>query len=86
MSLKVIFRMLKLGTNLPLAECLEMEYKILRHMVNRNDFHEGVRALLMSKDGNPKWDPASLEDITDQHVLDQFEPPSDTVKLSLMDI
>lgn len=75
--------LLKRGANLSLEECVEMEYILARQMLCRSDFKEGVRALLTSKDGRPKWHPSCLEDVTDQQVLAQFESPLDTVTLPL---
>lgn len=34
----------------------------------------GVRALLIDKDKNPKWSPASLKDISDEDVQKCFAP------------
>lgn len=73
-SLKVTFRQLNLGANMSLGECLQMEYRIAYHFLHGSDFHEGVRALLISKDGNPKWNPSRIEDVSDQRCLSYFEP------------
>lgn len=32
----------------------------------------GVRALLITKDNKPKWNPARIEDVTDEHVQSFF--------------
>ena len=37
------------------------------------DFREGVRALLVDKDNNPKWTPSRLEDVSDEAVLSYFD-------------
>lgn len=34
----------------------------------------GVRALLISKDNNPKWNPSRIEDVTQERVLSFFKP------------
>ena len=38
-----------------LKEVFEMEYKLSQGFVNHTEFYEGVRALLIDKDKNPKW-------------------------------
>ena len=35
---------------------------------------EGVRALLIEKTGEPKWDPATPEEVTDEMLDVLFEP------------
>jgi enoyl-CoA hydratase len=41
-----------------------MEYKIVDGFVNHTEFFEGVRALLIDKDKNPKWKHKSVLDVT----------------------
>lgn len=43
-SLKVTFEQMKLGSQLSLADCLRMEYKMSLNFLQNNDFFEGVRA------------------------------------------
>lgn len=73
-SLKVAFRQLSLGENMSLGECLQMEYRLLFHFLRDSDFHEGVRAMLVSKDKNPKWNPPCVEDIPVKRVRSFFQP------------
>jgi enoyl-CoA hydratase len=42
--------------------------------VQRHDFLEGVRAVIVDKDNAPRWDPAEPEGVTD-HVIDQIFAP-----------
>ena len=37
------------------------------------DFQEGIRALLVEKDNNPKWNPDSLSGVTDAMIDSYFE-------------
>jgi len=41
-------------------ECFEMEYNMSQKFVRRQDFYEGVRATLVDKDRNPKWNPSDI--------------------------
>lgn len=36
-------------------ECFEMEFKIAAGFFHHTEFFEGVRALLVDKDKQPKW-------------------------------
>lgn len=82
-SLKVTFRQLELGSQLSLAQCLIMEYRLAVRHLERSDFKEGVRALLIDKDQNPKWQPTQLADVTEEHVQWFFRKLPDTEELKL---
>lgn len=51
-----------------------MEYRLIFHFFQDSDFYEGVRALLITKDKHPKWNPPSIEDVPVEQVLSFFEP------------
>ena len=42
--------------------------------MRNNDFKEGVRALLVDKDNSPKWNPATLAEVTKDYVESYFQP------------
>lgn len=71
-SLKVTLKQMDNSKSLEtLRECLKIEYRIVaRHLVD-SDFQEGVRALLIEKDHKPKWNPVTLEEVTEERV-DKF--------------
>jgi len=78
-SLKVGHRQLTQGRHIEnLSKCLEMEYRLVMGCCANPDFYEGVRALLVDRDNSPKWSPATLEDVTEEHVDSYFKPlPAD---------
>ena len=45
---------------------------LARHLVGGPDFAEGVRAQLVDKDRNPRWQHDRLEDVTRAEVLACF--------------
>jgi enoyl-CoA hydratase len=56
------------------AHEMRQEYAVASRVVQRHDFVEGVRALLIDKDNQPRWEPASPEAVTD-HMLDTIFAP-----------
>jgi enoyl-CoA hydratase len=72
---KVSLRMLVESPRQPhFLDEMKMEYGIVARMFRHDDFYEGVRALLIDKTGDPKWNPARPEDVTDAAVDAFFEP------------
>jgi enoyl-CoA hydratase len=74
-TLKVAFRQLRLGGRAKtFAENMAMEYRIGARVVQRHDFLEGVRAVIIEKDNAPRWEPATLEGV-DEAILDAIFAP-----------
>ena len=71
-SLKLVFRQLRQARELTLKQCLAMELRLALRVLEAHDFREGVRAALVDKDREPKWQPSSLAAVGD---LDKFFAP-----------
>jgi enoyl-CoA hydratase len=53
---------------------MRQEYAVASRVVQRHDFVEGVRALLVDKDNQPAWEPSTPEGVT-QHMIDTIFAP-----------
>ena len=73
-SLKVTDRLLARARGMAFGDDLVMEYRVAQRFMSTPDFFEGVRALLVDKDGAPAWSPARLEDVADDAVEAFFAP------------
>ena len=51
-----------------------MEYRIASRVLTRPDFAEGVRAVIVDKTNDPKWDPATPEAVSDELIESIFAP------------
>ena len=81
MSLAITTELLKRAKNLSLKECLQMEYQLSQHIVYRNDFNNGVEAVLVSKTQKPIWSPNSIHDIDFNDVINFFKPHKEPLNL-----
>lgn len=73
LSVSVTLEMLHRGRTLSLAECFRMELHLDRQWFDRGDIVEGVRALIVDKDKNPRWNPPTLDEVTPEQVAAFFE-------------
>ena len=72
-SLKVTLRALREAEAMAdLDQALAQELVLVKAFVRSDDFVEGVRAAVIDKDRMPKWQPASLEEVSDAAVDDYF--------------
>ncbi|HEV7289510.1 enoyl-CoA hydratase/isomerase family protein [Sphingomonas sp.] len=74
-SMKVSLKLLLDGATMPTFEDeMRQEFAVATRVVQRHDFIEGVRALIIDKDNHPRWDPATPEEVSD-HLIDQIFAP-----------
>ncbi len=77
-TLKVALRLLAEGAaRTSFAEEMAVEYALAARICASHDFIEGVRAVLVDKDGAPRWDPATLAGVTPAQVDALFAPLGD---------
>lgn len=62
-------------SNRSLAEVFRVELTVAIHCCLHSDLSEGVRALLIDKDNQPKWSPAHLDALTPEWIGQFFKEP-----------
>jgi len=74
-AMKVSLRLVRQGRHMPSFEDeMRQEFAVASRVVQRPDFAEGVRAVIVDKDNAPHWQPPTPEGVTD-HVLNQIFAP-----------
>lgn len=72
-SVKVTLRLLRLARrDKTLKDSLEREFAAAHSVLASDEFYEGVRAAVVDKDRNPKWRPATLEEVSAKSVEAYF--------------
>ncbi|MTV41818.1 enoyl-CoA hydratase/isomerase family protein [Duganella radicis] len=70
----ITHELIKRGATLDVADCLRMERALVRRNFENGEVIEGVRALVIDKDNQPKWHPATLDAVTEEMVQAMFAP------------
>ncbi|MBO9527283.1 MAG: enoyl-CoA hydratase/isomerase family protein [Sphingobium yanoikuyae] len=77
-TMKVALRQLAQASRLTrFVDNMAMEYGLACRIIARPDIVEGVRALIVDKDNQPRWNPPTVEAVTDQLVDAIFAPLPD---------
>lgn len=73
-TLEAVRRAAKLET---VKDVLVQDYRVSSASLRSHDLVEGIRAQLIDKDRNPKWSPATLDDVSAADVEAYFTPVDD---------
>jgi enoyl-CoA hydratase/carnithine racemase len=74
-SFALVQQQLLRAKNMSLSEVFQMELVMSLNCARYGNFQEGVRALLVDKDRNPSYQPATLSELSDEFVEQHFVPP-----------
>lgn len=74
-TLALIAEQFQRGRHLSLREAFQLELILAWQCMERANFTEGVRALLIDKDRQPQFQPARLEEVTQEWIDAHFQPP-----------
>lgn len=72
-SLKITHMEITKAKTQDLATCLEMEINLTVQVLQSHDLYEGIRAVLIDKSRDAKWQPATLEELDDSIIDAMFE-------------
>jgi enoyl-CoA hydratase len=62
-SMNLAFEQVRRGAALDFEDAMKVEFRIVSRIGDGHDFYEGVRAVIIDKDNQPRWQPASLEEL-----------------------
>lgn len=68
LSLEITFQKYFAGKNWTREETVEYDLKLLKYCYETGNLKEGMRALLVDKDLNPKWNPEKLKDVDKEKI------------------
>ena len=75
LALAVTFEAVRRARGLPnLEAALAMEFRLAARLYEAGEFPEGIRALLIDKDRQPRWTQATLADVTADRIEALFAP------------
>ncbi|GEO97949.1 enoyl-CoA hydratase/isomerase family protein [Methylobacterium haplocladii] len=75
-SVLIAFEQMRRGVDLSFAEAMLTEYRLCTRVMHGHDFYEGVRSVIVDKDGKPDWRPATLDAVDPATIAAAFEPLS----------
>jgi len=73
-SIVLSLELLRRAHHMSLAEVFRLEYQAAIGCCAHADFAEGIRALLVDKDRNPRWTPDTMAQVTPMWIEDHLRP------------
>jgi enoyl-CoA hydratase len=80
-SLKIALEQVRRGAGFSFEDCMRTEFRIVSRVVYAHDFYEGVRAVIIDKDNQPRWRPATIDEARSDDVARYFAPLPDELAL-----
>ncbi len=72
LSLKLALAQVRRGADMDFETCMRTEFRIVSRVIHGHEFYEGVRAVIVDKDNKPRWQPASLAEVSEAEVDQHF--------------
>ena len=73
-ALKVTLQAIRRAARMSLDQVLDQDLRVGSRFLEHPDLVEGIRAMIIDKDRRPRWNPATLDQVTDPEVRAYFEP------------
>lgn len=88
LSLKVTYRLMRMGKTLDLEDCFTNEYRVALNMVSNPDFYTGVKSVLIDKIRNsrPNWVHDSVAAVPESLVDKYFDLPNGEKDISMFNV
>ena len=67
-SLKVTLALLRRGRILDFDQCMRTEFRVASRLAKGHDLYEGIRSVIIDKDRTPRWQPSSLQSVSQGDV------------------
>lgn len=83
-SLALGLEQMRRGPDLGFEDAMRTEFRIVSRIAEGHDFYEGVRAVIIDKDGAPLWEPATPEGLAPDFLARHFAalPPDDELEVA----
>ncbi|GAB4512078.1 MAG: enoyl-CoA hydratase/isomerase family protein [Roseibium sp.] len=76
-SVLIALEQMKRGGTLSFNECMKLEYRVVSRILEGTEFYEGIRAVLVDKDQDPKWSPPQFSQVDTEDLASYFGEPAD---------
>lgn len=73
LSMAITWELLKRAKKLSLEECYQLDLVLIRSYFQGKDIFEGIRAILIEKTKDPKWEYKNIDEIPTEVVLSYFK-------------
>ena len=74
LSLKLALAQVRHANSWDFETCMRAEFRLVSRVIQDHDFYEGVRAVIVDKDNQPRWRPATLAAVSAAEVERHFAP------------
>jgi enoyl-CoA hydratase len=83
-ALKLTLAAMRTGAGLSFEDLMRQDLRLSTRCLEGGDFYEGVRAVIIDKDHNPVWSPATLSAVDDESIRDLFKPLDEAHEMSFL--